>query len=370
MLIHWKQPHDATPTVGTLDDERARFSIGRLILAAGLLAAVLAIGVSSIIIHQQLGVYARMRNVIDATNQASSVATLVDQLQIERDLTALSLAGDARAVAALFRQYARTDRERGATDVTEIDRLRADLLRHSLTANDAIEGYASIIRAALAGNRAIAQPPDSNPVGARLQAYKDLTEAKERAGQERTIGSVGFVNAFVAASYQNFIARKTEQDAYLSHYLSLVSDERRQEFARLMSGSALSEFDSLRSLATPDLPARTIDAGAWFVASSRRIAILQGIEEAAAADLLATADDIGHGAMMRLAAASLGAGLAVLLMSALPLIFSGGVAPVPQPWRPTLRDWSQSYAKITRKPVNHRVHRLRLLPFLETRRPR
>jgi hypothetical protein len=320
MLTYLIRANHAKRPFGTIDDGQAHFTIGRLILIAGFLTATLTVGVSGVIIHQQLDIYARMRQVIAFTNQAKRVGDLVDELQIERDLTALSLSGDARAVTALFRQYPRSDRKRGSADLVQIDRLRVELLQHSLTSSEAIEGYSAVIGSALAGVGDIAKSFDSNPVGAYLKAYRELTQAKERASQERAIGSVGFANAFYAGPYERFTELRTEQETYFASYLALVSEGRRQEFSRLMSGAELSEFSSLRSSAQLNGQAGTIDAGTWFVASSRKIETLRGIEEVAAADLLAVADETGRGAMMRLAATSLGSGFAVLVISALTLI--------------------------------------------------
>ncbi len=142
----------------------------------------------------------------------------------------------------------------------------------------------------------MAQKLDSARISNQLTAYLSLAQGKERAGQERAIGTAGFSETFPELRYRRFIERSAQERAFFNTYMAYSHPDHQKSFNESVYGSAMKEFEDLRASAKLDLPPGSVDPKKWFALSTKRIDALKVIEDNTATHLKSTANDIGGSA--------------------------------------------------------------------------
>jgi hemerythrin-like metal-binding protein len=289
-----------------IDRFLARFKVGTRILAAALIPTILAIGVTILLVHGKYGIVKEMEQVQDLSAYAVTVGNLVHELQRERGLSALSLGGDPAAATELAMHYEKVNIQRNAvtasplsrsaSGLTEIDRMRTAVRDRSLKTPEIVDGYTSVIAGLLKSLGDLAQGLNSASVTNRLTAYLSLTQGKERAGQERAIGTAGFSDTFQEWRYIRFVQRAAQERAFFNTYLTFAAPDRQQSFKEIIEGPAMKEFEELRAAAKLGLPSGSVDPKVWFAASSKRLETLKALENEAASDLRTISEEVGAAA--------------------------------------------------------------------------
>jgi hemerythrin-like metal-binding protein len=324
--------HAAHPSAAArLDALLGRFRVRSRILLAAAIPILLALCLGIALVAEKYTVHREMRTVTALTSYAVAIGNLVHELQIERGMTALSLAGDAKAQSGLTAQHGKADEQMAALLATPagrqtagldaIERLRAGVRDRSLNTADAIEGYSAAIAGMMAGIGERAKHVGNGEVGTLLQAYLNLVKGKEQAGQERAIGAAGFADGFTDARFKRFLQRGAEQSAYFENYASLAGPERQAKLRDALQGAAMADYARQRDSAKLDQPGNTAEAARWFTLASQRLEVLKGLEADAAGDLLALAKRIGGASERALielsAAAAIVVAAAILLTVAI-----------------------------------------------------
>jgi methyl-accepting chemotaxis protein len=151
-----------------------------------------------------------------------------------------------------------------------------------------VDGYSAIIANLLSGLGEVAQQLDSARISNQLTAYLSLAQGKERAGQERAIGTAGFAESFPEWRYKRFIERSAQEKAFFNTYIAYSNPDRQKSFNESLYGLATKEFE--------DLPPGSVDPRKWFMLSTKRIDTLKVIEDGAATYLKLTTSQIGSSA--------------------------------------------------------------------------
>jgi len=126
-----------------------------------------------------------------------------------------------------------------------------------------------------------------------LQAYVAYLQAKERAGQERAAGAVGFAAGHLdLEQLHRFQSVGSEQDTYLRVFNTLATDAQRSFADSTVAGPIVGEVDRLRHIAIDSYASGTVQgvtASQWFTAATQRIDLFHQVEERLSHDLIQTA---------------------------------------------------------------------------------
>ncbi len=137
-------------------------------------------------------------------------------------------------------------------------------------------------------------------ISKELMALVALIEAKETMGQERALGVNGFSDAeFDANELREFVGLIAAGQSFISVFKGYASDGALTLFEQGYTGSAIQEVDRLR-----DIGARSpfthslegITAAYWFDEITKRIDLMNGIENKLSEILLATTLEIKEAA--------------------------------------------------------------------------
>ena len=291
-----------TGILESVDIFLCRFKVKNRILMAALIPSILAFAVTFFLISGKLDVVSEMKRVEALADYAVNVGNLVHELQGERGVTALVIGGNNAQRSNLNSRRIEVDRLRkivstnqignGTNALDKLDEIRTSVDSATKKQADIVDEYSSLIVRLLNNLSDVAQSLESAKVSNQLNAYLSLTQGKERAGQERAIGTVGFSEAFPSWRYKRFVDRSAQQSAYFNTYKNLVSQAKKQEFMDMISGRIASDYEKIRDSAAINMNQGSIDPQSWFSAATARIEVLKKAENAAANDLMFMASSI------------------------------------------------------------------------------
>ena len=126
-------------------------------------------------------------------------------------------------------------------------------------------------------------------------AYYNLLEAKERAGIERAVASVGFANdEFNKASFQKFISLVALQTSFLEQFAIKASPSTLASYQKSLSNNAIIDVLNMRkkiNTVGQEGPFN-IKAGTWFNSATLRINQLKDIENLLANEFITKIDSL------------------------------------------------------------------------------
>lgn len=129
-----------------------------------------------------------------------------------------------------------------------------------------------------------------------LTTFYDLAQAKERAGQERAAGAVGFSHDKVdAAQYAMFMGIISEENSYFRSFDVFAGQADRDLLARTVTGPDVDEVIALRKrvLSTPiGESLGAVAADHWFEITTMRIDRMKQVEDKIAARMVAVAGSV------------------------------------------------------------------------------
>jgi methyl-accepting chemotaxis protein len=237
----------------------------------------------------------------DAYARFRLTAGAVDSAGFGKDFTEGLAAADA-AIRQLFAKRAATD-----------------ALSHD--AKTAIGDFTAAIRKLLDVVNRTALLAGDMQVATRISAFVNLMEGKERAGQERAVGSGAFAaGRFDMETYRRFVGLGIEQETFLAMFLRAATGEEAAFFRATLEDPAISTVQSMRKTALDSVESGSmqgVTGPAWFAAATRRIDLLKTVEERMAADLQTAAEEVKSKAIsalgFTLALVGLGVAAAMLL---------------------------------------------------------
>lgn len=293
-------------------------SIDRKLLVALILPVIAMVGFAA---HSAFLLFeraARMERVVTMAELLPPISDLVHQLQRERGLspgylaTGFNLPGNI----ALKRQWAETDRalrafrdaaarfdpapvdpglasllEEGEAALSRLPAVRESVFTLPLNATDMTQDYGGTIQSALSILAGMVSLDTDSGVANRIAAYLALAQLKEKAGQERATGLIGFNTSFTPHRLMQMASLAAAQDTYLDLFVANAGSALVGEMERIVLADAPSRDIRRRREAALGTGSgegfRQIAGAQWYEAATRRIDRLQKIEKLTVADLVA-----------------------------------------------------------------------------------
>ncbi|WP_169750072.1 sensor histidine kinase [Streptosporangium amethystogenes] len=297
--------------------------------------------------------YERVRTTAELT---AGLSRLVDELQVERDLSARyvaqgrlstgksnlrkqyesvdSVAGEVRTringvindsgVIESFGARSRNELTQIRSRIDELKSLRDAATATQLPAQPTIAAYSRTITDLLALHDEIIQGVADQEITASAAAFAALARAKEQASRERANLAVALaVRGFSAEGLNAMLAARAQFDSELATFRSEASVAQRQLYDDTVSSQKKDRAAALRAraifLALNGQPLRNVDVSrtglgdqtTWFDASSDIIERMRAVEEQVA-DTLITQSRVLQESEQR--GALIAAGLSVLLL--------------------------------------------------------
>ena len=166
----------------------------------------------------------------------------------------------------------------------------------SLGVGDAAGYYTATIGKLLALVEQMAVIGSDVEVTKAIIAYTQLLHGKERAGQERAMGSGGFAaKIFEANIHRTFTQLIAQQDTFFATYAIYAGDDERKLLERVLADPVAKDVDRMRRIAMDSPFTGTIgdvEAPVWFDTITRKVDLLKQVEDKVAGDLIALAQSV------------------------------------------------------------------------------
>ncbi|MEM7777354.1 MAG: nitrate- and nitrite sensing domain-containing protein [Pseudomonadota bacterium] len=271
--------------------------------------------------------YSEADNVARVLSVAPTISNLVHELQKERGTSAGYLSskgaeflaalksrrGETDAKLAVFRaenggsfgpldmQDYRQPFERAVRRLSNLAEMRKKVDRFDLTVSQMAQYYTGIIADLLRAIESTNVAIEDGRSLRELMAYTALLQAKERAGLERTMGTVGFGSeTFKGDVYRQFVRLGAEQDAFLAVFRRHAAAGDVVIFTEKLSGPTESRVRALRQRAY-SLPfggdTSAVSGPEWFATSTARIEAMKDVEDRVAETLKLQSIQLRSGAL-------------------------------------------------------------------------
>lgn len=205
---------------------------------------------------------------------------------------------------------------------------RAEITARRISAVESNRFFTTLIGQLLGISREAIKSSIDPRMTAALLTYSNFLGAKERAGQERATGAVGFAaGRFTPEQHRLFVKVVSEQLAFFDGFNAFATPAQRTDIARIVSGPIVTTLEAMRKVALETIPGEAlggIDGTAWFRATTARIDLMKQAEDGLAGDLLRIVGIASAEAwrVVSITTASIGVALVFSLLSLLVLVRS------------------------------------------------
>ena len=267
---------------------------------------------------------------ISAVLLTNGAQQLIDELPRQRQRGTERLAIVRAAIASLdLAAYPAAVGQRitAAIEATQaLDVNRADITARRLTAAQSFAFYSGLIDKFLAIPQEVVRSSSDPALSTALLAYGGFINGKERAGQERAFGAVGFAAGhFNSEQHRNFLNSVFRQQFSLGEFQAYATPEQRAAVDRIMIGPTVDQVMQMRAIALAADPGTAlantalantalantalantalantalanVDGPTWFHAATARIDLMKQAEDALASDLARIADAVATSAL-------------------------------------------------------------------------
>jgi len=290
-----------------------RFLLALMIPTLGLAAAATAI------VLEKRATVREMGTLVTLVDVATVTSSLVHELQKERGGSALFLgSGGRQFVSELPEQRRATDMWRSRLAATlkdsevvsisaglasiigdanarlsELEARRQEISGLRLASPQSAAYYTATIARLLDMGLEISKQITDPEAAARMMAYENLMQTKERAGQERAMGSGGFAGGKLElAGYRRLVEVFGEQEMFLRRVKAFATSEEWNALGQTVTGASVAEVERMRKLifeTAPGAPLTGVEAPHWFRMTTDRIDLLKKVEDHLAANVVAVA---------------------------------------------------------------------------------
>ena len=181
-------------------------------------------------------------------------------------------------------------------NLQQLSSVRSGVDNQQKSVPELVEYYSSTITSLLAIVETVSALSNHSDITTALTAYSALLQVKEQAGQERAFGTAGFTKGeFVNPLFADFLQVIAAQEVLLSFFKTYASPEGRTFYEQTMAGTAVADVNRMRSIALqfPETGnTGGIEGKLWFDSMTRKIDLLQKMDERLAENLLHTTDTI------------------------------------------------------------------------------
>jgi methyl-accepting chemotaxis protein len=329
----------------------------RFLLALMVPTLGLALAASEIVFEKRATVR-EMNALAELVDVATVISGLVHELQKERGGSALFLgSGGRQFVRELPEQRQATDQWRtrlastfndvgltktgslgavvkdASSQLAGLDGTRQEISALRLAPPQSAAFYTGAIARLLDVGLEISKQITDPEAAARMMAYENMMQVKERAGQERAMGSGGFAGGKLELpAYRRIVEVNGEQEMFLKRLRAFATAEEWSLLGSTVTGPSVSEVDRMRKLileTAPGAPLTGVEAPYWFRMTTDRIDLLKKVEDHLAANVVAVATRIRDGANRDFAIAlTTACGLVLLTLVLGTIIVRGVTRPV------------------------------------------
>jgi methyl-accepting chemotaxis protein len=289
--------------------------IGFRLLVAVALPLLAVAGLGSLMVTAERQNAAAMSGFNQLAELSIDVGTLVHELQRERGMSAVFLGSGGQQLAAeLPGQRQSTDKrvavlhdklreidlgafdpgvrraiETGVAAVGQLTAKRQDISGKRLSGPESSAYFTTTIARLLDGVREAVKSSREPAVTAAFQSYSSYMAAKERAGQERATGAVGFTaGQFTLPQFRVFAGVVAEQNSFFETFDAFATPAQRDFARQAMAGAVSETVERMRKIALdagPGAPLGGISGADWFRATTARIDVMKNVEDRLADDL-------------------------------------------------------------------------------------
>ena len=223
----------------------------------------------------------------------SGGAQMAEELPAQRSLTSQRLAQVRDALAGLdlgrYSESAQAAIRSGMATRAELDAKRADISARRITGPQSNAFFTALNAKLLAIPREAVKESDDPGISASLLAYSSYLSAKERAGQERASGAVGFAaGQFTAEQQRTYLTAVADQRSFFEAFTAYATPAQRNLANDIVKGAAIDEVEHDRDVAmrtAPGTPLGGITGSDWYKAATARINLMKQVEDHLAADV-------------------------------------------------------------------------------------
>ncbi|MBF0183748.1 MAG: nitrate- and nitrite sensing domain-containing protein [Magnetococcales bacterium] len=209
--------------------------------------------------------------------------------------------------------------------LTALGRIRSQVDRLELTAQEAIGYYTETIAQLLDLITTLAKLAPTVELSTQVQAYVNLLNSKERAGQERaTLTNTLAANKFGPGMFRRFTQLISQQENYDQLFVAQSLPEQIAHFKQIHTSAEATEVERIRTLAFDKASSGEfgVDPNHWFKTISRKIDLLKGLEDRLSQDLMQRTQQMQQEAKSAFYIYLLAILCGVLLSVALSVLFS------------------------------------------------
>jgi methyl-accepting chemotaxis protein len=339
-----------------ISDILHNLKIGRRIGLAFVMPVLGLLGFSGFVIVERYVVLKESNNLLTMTAFAAKISGLVHELQKERGSSALFLGSKGTQFGEqLAAQRKETDKslitfnaavksfnpaDFGPEFVKALSEAQSVLTKQlgtrdsidkmTIAPPQAIGGYTQSIYRLVDVVAKLAVLSTDSRISTVITAYLNFMEGKERAGQERAVGSAGFAaKVFEPGLYRRYIALGAEQETFFASFNRYASQDQSQFFKTTMDNPVVGEVDKLRKIAYDSISTGNtggINAPDWFKLTTQRIDLLRKVEDMLAEEIVSLSTKVHDTAQLLLTvqviAVMIGLGFTFLVA----IVFARGMA--------------------------------------------
>lgn len=206
-------------------------------------------------------------------------------------LTATFSAFDASSFGASI--AARVDKSRAALE--NLSAMRGSVDNISATIPQMAKYYTSTIGGLLSITEEMFSLTDNARILSSIYSYTTFLQGKERAGIERAMGAGGFgAGKFAPGIYQRFVGLIAMQNTYFRQFELNAGPEAAAAFKKATASPEFAAVGELRqiALASPLAGTQGVQASNWFATITAKIDLMKRVEDTAANELLASANNV------------------------------------------------------------------------------
>ena len=269
-------------------------------------------------LYQSFSTYSQMKRIDKLASFSPAMTNLVHELQKERGASAgfIGSKGNNRFATKLVEQKLQTDRmldrfsrvakaidtEAGNPHFSsllslaqkalgELGAMRARVDKLSTSVKGMASYYTKTIARLLDAVSYMAVLSPDPTLSRQLTAYTSFLQAKERAGQERAMGAVGFgAGHFSPEIHQKFATLIAQQKAYLDLFNHSASTKLTGFYKQKMASDIVSQVENMRRIGIDSIYSNSgtklpVSGTAWFDAITAKINLMKDVEDHISADI-------------------------------------------------------------------------------------
>jgi len=297
-------------------------NIGKRIFVAAIVPIIGIAFYAAYIVSAEFSRYSSLSQLHTLATVSPKISSVIHELQSERGIssTYITTGGNGAWATRLDEQIASSDAvltdilpylqafpaakygekvdEQLTAALAELKRLE-DFRERTRSAHTTVQStaqyYTQTIRQLLDIVSVVSSLANDAEIKGRSIAYTSLLEIKERAGQERAMGTRGYGNnSFDSLTHTEFVTLIGQQDSYLAVFRAYASPASVAFYDETVAGTAVDDVEFWRDTAVEsgyDMLYDDITDIQWFDGITSKINLIKQVEDHVSTNLIGSADN-------------------------------------------------------------------------------